>query len=299
MTSMNWPSFFAAADHTAELIDPPPPPADDWLFGPQGNESGFMVQNSATEVELNTQSSDDLDNGLLAYQLVASGDIQIVTKVPSSWTGNLDDFTIFGLQIREGLTGQPVYAQIGVPNIVKEFSAKYRLVTDTAHNNNYATSAVVVLPEWCAITYNDTTKIVKYWVSPDGVESPSTWNQVGADLSLTFAYPLYVGMFGTSQDINELVQATFTDCALTSSITITEEAGSSGPRALAYELTYAGGEVLAATVSPREDNMGSYTCLRATESMIDITNITRDSPATFTTNGTHGFDGDGGQHQVS
>ena len=261
-----------------------------WTEGKQGDETGTMTENSSTSVTLASRSTRDAhagntedDGGLLAYQTLSSPqDIQLITTVPSSWTGSPsdpEDFTFFGLRITEALTGRPVMVQNAWPN-VGQTRTKYRPTTSGDLVNNYATGDIAAtLPLYLAITYDHSAGEVKFWESSTGVADE--YNQIGDTLSLTLSFPCYAAIFGTSHDAANQVTATLTNCSVGSSITISDGSATAPARKVAWGMPFDNDGFIARSTGGI-DSAGLMVINETGDDVVSITNITQANPAVAT-----------------
>ncbi len=210
-----------------ESEDTQSPPAALWTEQNLGDDAtGSIDELSAQNVNVSAEGTVDPDDGTVAYQLDTSGsDIQLICQVPEIYLGTLVDFTFFGLQIREALTGAPIVMQLASPNLESGGSAgnraKIRTVTDGTASFYAQGLTSLLRPKFQAITVARGTSEVKFWESDDGVAN--NYQQIGATLSQTLATNLYCCLYGNSQS-GGLATASFTNATLSNTITISQAA---------------------------------------------------------------------------
>jgi len=272
-------------------------PSATWTEANLGNDvTGSINEISSTAVSVTAAGTSDPDNGTIAYQTVSSGDIQFICKVPAEYLNTVENWTFFGLQLREALTGAPVVMQLCSGNaeygVAQGNKAKHRLTTSGSFVA-YATGLTSMKrPKYLAITYNATANEVKYWESIDGVAN--NYQQIGATVSITLAYPLYVSLYGLSQDNAIPATAALSNCTIGSSITISQ-AAPPGARNLRGQMTWETGKIQANGYLLD----GLYTDGTYMQGLVYdgsprvITNITKSSTPVATYTGTLLVEGDG------
>ena len=268
-------------------------PAATWTQALLGDDAtGSINEISATTVSITAAGSVDPDNGTVAYQSVGSGNIQLICQVPAEYTGTTENFTFFGLQLREALTGTPVALQLASAYNALGSRVKNRVVTDGAASA-YATGVTsYARPKYLAVTYDATAHEAKFWESTTG--TADEYEQIGATLSITLSFPVYACLYGNSNDNTFTSTAALTNCTLGSSITISQLAATT--RNLRGHLTWETGGINAnGTIVGGLYTDGMYLqSLYPQYSARTITNITSsatDPVATYT--GTQVVAGDG------
>ena len=279
--------LFATADQGAAA------PSTTWTQALLGDDStGSINEISATTVSITAAGTVDPDNGTVAYQSVGSGDIQLICKTPTSYTGTTENFTFFGLQLRLALTGTPIVMQLASAEQEGGSRAKVRTVLDGAASQHAIGVTSYLRPKYLAITYDDTAKEVKFWESTTG--TADEYEQIGATLSQTLTYPVYACLYGTSNENTVTATAALSECVLGTSITISQKAPPN-TRKIRGHLTFETG----ALQSNGYLSDGLYTdgfflrSIQADGSPRTITNITRSSTPVATYTGTLLFEGAG------
>ena len=205
-----------------------------WTEANVGDDTtGTITELSATQVNITAAgTSDSTDDGTIAYQTISGAqDIQIICKTPTTYTGTVENFTFFGVQLREALTGNPVLLNCLSPQVEGGSRVKHRLTTDGSYVS-YATGEIILVrPKYLAITYDHSAGEVKYWESSTGVANE--YSQIGATVSLTLSFPVYACLYGTSH--NNAVTATAAISAATVGATITiSQIAPPGARSVGY-----------------------------------------------------------------
>ena len=270
-------------------------PANTWTEANLGDDAtGSVNELSATNVNITAAgTSDSTDDGTIAYQTVSSGDIQLVAKIPETWLGTTENFTFFGVQLREALTGDPVILSCLSAFVEGGNKAKHRLTTDGSYVA-YATGLTSMLrPKYLAITYDSIAHEVKYWESDDGVSN--NYEQIGATVSITLSYDIYACLYGTSHNNAVTTTAALTNCSLGSSITISQKPPPA-TRKLRAHLSWESGEIQES--GSKIDGLFTdglrlqiITPKHAARTITDITD--NDSTASATYTGTQVVEGDG------
>jgi hypothetical protein len=193
--------------------------AGTWTFAQKGDASGSVVENSATSLSISargtTDNGPDID---YAYQPVASGDIQIVARIPdkAEWSGHNETFTNFGVGITEGSSAEDWYAHALTFLNADGTRLKYGTggTTPTAHSGQTGQS----YPRYLALTYDASETEIRAWESANA----SDWFQIGETIIRDLSYPARAYVFGCSHDPFETTTATLTACVLSSTIDISE-----------------------------------------------------------------------------
>lgn len=216
-------SFFGTTQKRP-FVEAPPPPASNWLFTALGDDVGSIVENTDSEFEMISRGTKDVDDGQFAYKVISAGnDIQVIAKIPASWTGTPENFTSFGVQIRAALTGQPILMQCVWPNI-GTVRAKHRDTANGTVNASILGIADESLARWVGITFETASNQGKFWESSDGVD----WFQFGPEVNVTLP-EVNVGPYAVSHDPFNTVSATLTNVTATTTITIAEAAPPAPP----------------------------------------------------------------------
>jgi hypothetical protein len=205
---------FAVSDNPSDPVTPP----STWTFAQLGDARGVLTEDSATQLDMTVQGSNDEDNKDIAYQTVASGDIQIVARIPdqSGWTGHTENFTGFGVGIAEGIVADSWMAQCWKPFTGTQIMAKHG--TDAVMNGGITGAPQITTPRYVAVTYDFSATKIQFWESSDN----SDWFQVGSDVIRDLSYTAYAYVFGTSHDVTLSTTAVMTACVFSDTITISE-----------------------------------------------------------------------------
>lgn len=193
---------------------PQPGSCSTWTCAQFGTGAGTAVEVSSTTIDFSSSGSNDTDNTNYAYKSFASGDIQVCATVPvrSEWTGYKENFTGFGVGLREGTSTGAWFAQLWYANI----GDTLRLKVGTASSST-TTTASVALPAKVCLVYQDSLSETTGWYSTDG---GSNYSQIGTPVSRNIAASAIAGAFGTSQEAGQISFATLTTVAASATITI-------------------------------------------------------------------------------
>jgi hypothetical protein len=210
------------------------PPGGTWTEANLGDDTvGSIVELSATAVTISASgTSDSTDDGTIAYQTVSGAqDIQIICLTPTTYTGIVESYTFFGVQLREALTGDPVILSCLSAYTSGGTRTKHRLTTNGSYVTHNTGDVALTRPKYLAITYDHSLGEVKYWESSTGVSNE--YSQIGTTVSITLSFPVYAALYGTSHNNVVISIAAFTNCSVSNTLTISQ-AAPPGARNLGY-----------------------------------------------------------------
>ena len=278
-----------SSDYPAESPSP-----NTWICTAIGSATCDCSE-SGSELTVVATDSTDQDDGCFAHQSISSSqDIQLYWEHQNIGSSS-DDGAMVGGAIRDGTgVGNPIlmtqYRWTNMRNV-----GKYRLIQDGSTVGGLDGNASYVAPVWGAVQYDVSADEGFLWETDDTNPVEGTdWEIIEQNIGMAggFSFPVEAGfVVFANPDATGPVTAVIDNIDLGSTLTLGSDAGED-PRNIMYELTYSGGQILSRSL--QTFNAAGYSALHDTEETINITNITRASPAVFTTDGSHGFDDDGG-----
>jgi regulation of enolase protein 1 (concanavalin A-like superfamily) len=184
--------------------------ADTLSLWVQGNPAAYVEEAGVVTMSAGGHDIwDNADDFRFAYKAL-NGNGSITAKVES--LVNTNAWAKAGVMIRETLDAGSKHAFIAVtPG--NNCSAQRRDVPNGASASTDWTGTAVAAPYWVRVTR--TGNVFKYESSPDG----KTWTALGADVTITMAANVYIGIAVTSHDAALTTVAQVSNVATTGTVT--------------------------------------------------------------------------------
>lgn len=195
-----------------------------WTCAAKGDGTEDIDEVSATSFLMVTSGTNDEagDIGYVYKTTATDDDIQIIARIPSSWTGHLENATQFGVGNTEGTDAADYttncYWRNGSAHVLMKSDATGAgKLQQTGLSNQ-------TRPRYIAYVYDVSATTEACWESSDGFE----WFQVGSSVTKSLTFPVLTYVYGTSHIASATTTATLTDIDFSNTITIGVEGGGGG-----------------------------------------------------------------------
>lgn len=190
-----------------------------WTCAAKGDGTQDIDEISATSFLMVVSGKDNESNFGYAYKTTAvDDDIEVIMRVPATWTGHLETNTQFGVGLTEGTANDEYVALCfwrydGLARFKSDAGGPAELLQSGLANQS--------LPRYVGISYVDADTTISCWESIDGF----AWTQVGTHVTKSLTFPVLGFVYGTPNESGVTTTATPTAIAHSNTLTIEEDGG--------------------------------------------------------------------------
>jgi len=194
-----------------------------WTCAVKGDATEDIDEVSATSFTIVASGTNDEGNIAYAYKSTGTdNDVEVIARIPATWTGHLENSTQFGVGLTEGTGGGAYATQCYWRNIGTSVTMKSD--AGGAGEAQQAGLSNQALPRYIGIQYDDSATTISCWESTDGFE----WTQIGTDVTKSLTFPVLGYVYGTSHEATATTTATLTSITHLNTLTIDVDGGGGG-----------------------------------------------------------------------